>query len=148
MEVALALGVMGFALAAIIGMIPFGLSSFRQAMNNTVEAGIVQTLTNEIFSTEFSNLRQMSKAQDKEYYYNADGEPLETSAGALYTAQVSFTDLSPETPGTTSPLGLMTVSAGTTALIAITKIDKTKDYFSLVVGNNRAVAAPNEVATW
>lgn len=147
-EVALALGIMAFAIAGIVGLIPFGLTSFRQAMNNTAESAIVQGLTNEILLTDFSNLKTMANSQGKAYYFDADGDPVQTAAAALYTAQIRFTDLHPNTPTSCNPLNTLSSSAGTTALITITKIDKTRDHFSVVIGNNQPVNPASPGATW
>jgi len=134
-EVTMALAIIAFASASIISLIPFGLTSFRHAMNNTVESEIVQTLTNDLAMTDFKNLSKMAGAggTGTTYYFDANGDP----AGAtsyVYKAQISFTDLS-----AAAPLSNLTTTSGTTALITITKIDQTKDYFSMVLGNNQQV---------
>lgn len=147
-ELALALGVMAFAMAGIVGLIPFGLTSFRQAMNNTVESGIIQSLTNEIFLSEFANLRSMAKSGGKIYYYDAAGDPVDNAEEALYTAEVSFTDLKPSAPQSSDPLASLTHGAGSTALITITRLDKSKTYFTVIVGNNKPVDANETPATW
>ncbi len=131
----MALAIMAFASASIISLIPFGLTSFRQAMNNTVESEIVQTLTNDLAMTDFKNLSKMagSGGTGTIYYFDANGDPADATS-SIYKAQVSFTDLSAATP-----LNKLTATSGTTALITITKIDQTKDYFSVVLGNNQQV---------
>ncbi len=145
-EVALALAIMAFASASIISLIPFGLTSFRQAMNNTIESEIVQGLTNDISLSDFGNLKNMAVAQGTTYYFDAEGRRQTGATGALYTAKIKFTDLSPA--ASTNPLSTLTASAGTTALITIEKIDKTKDYFSVMVGNNQQVAKDALPANW
>jgi uncharacterized protein (TIGR02598 family) len=147
-EVTLALAIMAFASASIISLVPFGLSSFHQAMNNTVESEIVQYLTNNISLTNFSNLKSMASSQGINYYFDSNGDPLTSATGAIYTAQISFTDLSPGMPTASNPLNTLSPSSGTMALITITAIDKTKDYFTVVVGNNQQVAANSTAATW
>lgn len=147
-ELALALGIMAFAMAGIVGLIPFGLTSFRQAMNNTVESGIIQSLTNEIFLSEFANLKSMAKSEGKVYYFDADGDSISNPAEALYTAEISFTDLKPRAPQSSDPLASLTQSAGTTALITITRLDKSKAYFTVVIGNNKPVDTNQSPATW
>lgn len=145
-EVILALAILVFASASIISLIPIGLTTFRQAMNNTIESEIVQSLVNNISMTNFSNLKNMASSQGTTYYFDADANPLSSNKDALYTVQVSFTDLSPSS--TNAPLNTLAYSSGTTALITITKIDRTKDYFSVVVGNNQQVSAAPTPATW
>ncbi|HSI84969.1 MAG: Verru_Chthon cassette protein B [Candidatus Methylacidiphilales bacterium] len=145
-EVALALGITSFASTFIIGMTLMGLSTFRRAMDNTVQSSIVQNLTNEIFLTDFKQLRRMSKSQAAVYYFDADGTRLATPDGALYTADISFTDLSNATAN--HPLGNLTPGAGTTALISITRSDTSKDRFFVMVGNNQQVSSSTTPATW
>jgi uncharacterized protein (TIGR02598 family) len=147
-EVTLALAIMAFASASIISLVPFGLISFHHAMNNTVESEIVQYLTNNISLTNFSNLKSMASSQGTNYFFDSNGDPLTSSTGALYTAQISFTDLSPSKPTASNPLNTLSPSSGTVALITITEIDKTKDYFTVVVGNNQQVASNSTAATW
>jgi uncharacterized protein (TIGR02598 family) len=87
-EVALSLGIIGFAVTALIGLLPIGVSNFRQAMGNTNESEIVQGLTNDILLANYSNLYQYN---GQSYYYDAEGVSLPTSTGAIYTATVSMT---------------------------------------------------------
>ena len=145
-EVALALAIMAFASASIISLIPFGLSSFRKAMNNTVESEIVQNLVNNISMTDFNHLNSMASSQGTVYYFDAEGNPLTSVTGSYYKAGVSFTDLSPSSA--TTPLNTLALNSGATALITITKIDRTNDYFSVVIGNNQQVVTGSSAATW
>jgi len=82
------------------------------------------------------------------YYFDSNGDPLPSATGAIYTAQIGFTDLSPSAPAVSNPLNSLSPSSGTVALITITEINKTKDYFTVVVGNNQQVAANSTAATW
>jgi len=147
-EVALALAIMAFASASIISLIPFGLTSFRQAMNYTVESEIVQSLTNDITLTDFAYLKNMGKSKNVTYYFDADGNRLTSSTGANYTVQIGFTDLSPGSANTANPLTSLSNNSGATALITITKRDNTKDYFSVMVGNNQQIVSGSDAVNW
>lgn len=86
-EVVLALGICSFAMIAIVGMIPVGLSTFRDAMDTSVQSQIVQGLASEILLTDYWNI------QEKPYYYDDQGSPLQDSEAAMapnlaYTAVV------------------------------------------------------------
>lgn len=127
-EVAIALAIMGFACVTLIGMIPMGLTSFHQAMGNTVESEIVQNLSNDMLLANFSDLYQYSYANStttthQTYYYNNEGSPA-TGTGtppsdAVYTVVVTLVPLTSTTSTSTSnsPTGLTAngISTATTA---------------------------------
>lgn len=50
-ELTIALGIVGFALVAILGLVPLGLKAFQDAMRMNVEAEIVQSLARELENT-------------------------------------------------------------------------------------------------
>lgn len=53
-EIVMALGVVSFAIVAIMGMIPVGLASLRQSMDETAKAHIVQSIVGEMQLSGFS----------------------------------------------------------------------------------------------
>src|SRR3954464_1029271 len=55
-EVVLAVGVVAFAFVAILGLIPAGMSQFRQAIDTSVCAQIAQRIINEAQQTDFTVL--------------------------------------------------------------------------------------------
>jgi uncharacterized protein (TIGR02598 family) len=81
------MGIISFAMITILGLVPAGLVSFRQAMNNTVESQIVQALTNDLELTSFSNL---SAAAGQTYTYDADGNATTNAQAIFYTATVTL----------------------------------------------------------
>lgn len=93
-EVTLSVGVLAVALVSLMGLLPVGLANFRQAMTNTIESQIVQSISNEVLQTKFGNLDALSK---QEYVYGNDGKPLEkaptAAEPAIYTAHVSLRPL-------------------------------------------------------
>lgn len=50
-ELTIALGIVGFALVAILGLVPIGMKAFQDAMRLNVEAEIVQTIARELENT-------------------------------------------------------------------------------------------------
>ena len=71
MEVVLAVGVISFAFVAILGLLPAGLSQFRQAMDNSVGAQIAQRIMLECEQTDFDtlvNLKNIPANPQKTYY--------------------------------------------------------------------------------
>ena len=55
-EVTLAIGVMGFAFVAIIGLVPVGLGNFRQTKNVSVASDISARILSELQDTPFTQL--------------------------------------------------------------------------------------------
>jgi len=56
-EVALALGVVSVALISLLGMMPIGLSTFRDSMHATVQADVLRKLNGQFLETPFSQLK-------------------------------------------------------------------------------------------
>jgi uncharacterized protein (TIGR02598 family) len=50
-ELTIALGIVGFALVAILGLVPIGMKAFQDAMRLNAEAEIVQTIARELENT-------------------------------------------------------------------------------------------------
>ena len=92
-EVLLALGIVAFAFIPVLGLLPVGLDASRQAIDATIEAQIVQQLSNEVLQTDFSSLGELATAP---LYYYDNQRNKTTSDKAYYTAGfsvVSQTDL-------------------------------------------------------
>jgi uncharacterized protein (TIGR02598 family) len=85
-EVTISLGIVAFAMVSLVGMIPAGLSNFRGAMSQTVEAQIVQALSEDIALTDFSNLPDLTS---RTFTYDSRGvvTPL-ADAATFYTATI------------------------------------------------------------
>lgn len=96
-EVVLSLGICSFALIALVGMIPVGLSTFREAIDTTAQSQIVQQVSSEILLTDYSNL------EERTYYF--DDQLTIThlqSKNLAYTAKVKIlpaAELPTETSG-------------------------------------------------
>ena len=94
-EVVLSLGVVSFAMVSILGLLPVGLNMFQKARSNTVEAQIVQAMSNDILLTDFMHLAAMA---DQAYYFDDSGKPVATGAEnfdvqKIYTATVRLRQL-------------------------------------------------------
>lgn len=110
-DVVLALGICSFALMAIVGMIPVGLSTFRDAMNTTAQSQIVQSLASEVLLTDSNCLAALSPAS---LFYDDQGALVNASSEQLaYTARIDKQDIE-------SPAGLSSLS-GTTMVIRIAR---------------------------
>jgi uncharacterized protein (TIGR02598 family) len=104
-EVVLALGIIAFAFIPVLGLLPLGLDTSRQAIDTTVEAQIVQSLSSKALQADFSNLDTLTNSFYFDYQGNSTSEP-----NAVY--KVGF-DVSPTTElpnsGATSKLATVTI---------------------------------------
>lgn len=117
-DVVLALGICSFALMAIVGMIPVGLSTFRDAMNTTAQSQIVQSLASEVLLTDTNFLAAMSPAP---LFYDDQGTVVDASSDRLaYTAKIEKEDIE-------SPAGLSS-SSGATMVIRIARTHPGQDF--------------------
>ncbi len=141
-EVALAMGVVGFGLLSLVGMLPFGLTTFKQAMSNTVESQIVQNLSNDIVLANYTSLSSYAAPT---WYYNYQGESLGSSstgtvpAGAVYSASVTLASVS----GSNSPAAFNSTTSASSVTIQITSLFDRSAYaaqhphqYSVIVANN------------
>lgn len=102
-EVAIALGIIAFALVALLGMLPVGLTTFHDAKRNTVDARIIQQLTAMLQLSDWSSPSGTNTSESPEagyigteYYFDSYGNQLGTSRNLpkdlnqiVYTAQIS-----------------------------------------------------------
>ncbi len=86
------MGLVSFAAIAILGLLPVGLASLRQSMNQTVEAQIVRSIGAEAVTGNFTELARTN-------YYDLEGQLLKPPTKASYTAIV--TTNAPVFPGST-----------------------------------------------
>lgn len=61
-EVVLCLGVVGFAFVALLGLLPLGLKTFRQAMETSIQSQIAQQISSELQQVRFSDLTSANYA--------------------------------------------------------------------------------------
>lgn len=94
-EVVMALGIMSFALMGLVGLLPAGLSQFRQAIDLTVKAQIAQELTAMTQRTSFSDLSTIGTSGSPTlYYYDSEGAKLADGEedSYAYKAELYLTD--------------------------------------------------------
>jgi uncharacterized protein (TIGR02598 family) len=85
-EVALAAGIVAFALIPMMGLIPMGLNASRQAIDTTIQAQIIQQMTGQAQQTDFSKLSTLTSATVT--CFDANGN-VTTPASAIYKASFS-----------------------------------------------------------
>lgn len=140
-EVAIALAVIGFSCACLIGLLPVGLLTFRQAMGNTVESEIVQSISNDLRLDNFSTLVSYASSSPS-YYYDHDGAVVAQKADAFYQAQLLLTPVG----SSNSPVALTSSSAAATPAynitVTITNVAQSSydvqhpHLYSLIIANN------------
>jgi uncharacterized protein (TIGR02598 family) len=81
-EVALALGIIAFAFVPVLGLLPVGLSTSRQAIDTTLEAQIAQKMTSLAVQSDFSNLHTLGSTDG--YYFDYQGNTT-TADQAIYS---------------------------------------------------------------
>jgi len=104
-ETTIAMGIVAFAMVPILGLVPMGLTTFRNAISVTAEAQIVQGLSNEILLTDYELLTNKYSSEQVSYYTD-EGEHLLTKndAGALYQAKVVLQDVSAPADANVTPV--------------------------------------------
>lgn len=82
-EVLMAVGIAATSMALLIGLLPAGLSTFREAMNTTVTSQIGQRLLYEAAQTDYNVLTQEPLTKPWRYFDDEGGE-LQDARGAIF----------------------------------------------------------------
>ena len=87
-ECVIALGLLAFALVAMIGMLPIGLAQFKASKEETVQVEILKFIDTQVQQTEFANLA--SALQAATFAFNEEGFPVGSgSIDRLYVTETS-----------------------------------------------------------
>jgi len=98
-EVVISLGIVGFAFVALLGLMPVGLSTLRDAMNSTTEGMIVKQLAYQARQGNFTNLEATYGGQI--LYYDEDGTGLTEAQSAQSYFRISTSVRNSDYPGAT-----------------------------------------------
>lgn len=82
-EVVLAIGIIGFAFVAILGVVPVGLNNFNRSIETTVNARIVQRLVSTVQQCQSQDLVSLPK----DHYFDGEGLPAKDS-NFVYHARI------------------------------------------------------------
>lgn len=84
-EIALALGIVGFAFVGLMGLLPAGLATFRAAIDQTNEGRIMESLTAQTQAAEFSNLPTQFDFQQSGavFYFDEEGTFIRQGSAAF-----------------------------------------------------------------
>lgn len=92
-EVVLCLGIMSFAIVALLGLMPVGLQAFRQSIDVTTQAQIAQQITSEAQLADWSGPGNTYTNQPT-YYYNDQGYRTTSSTSlTLYTVTIKLSQI-------------------------------------------------------
>lgn len=88
-ETVIALGIMGLAVTALLGLLPHGMEMSKKAANAGAEARILDTIRSELGNFSFSGLQTVTK---KRLSFDEEGMLLDNSASAVlitYVAEIT-----------------------------------------------------------
>jgi uncharacterized protein (TIGR02598 family) len=103
-EVTVSIGIVAFAFVALFGLIPTGLTTFRQAMDSSIGSQIAQRVISDVQQTDFdvlideANLPNYPAAPPADYTFRAP----RISAPAFRYFDDQGTEVIPASPGTLS----------------------------------------------
>lgn len=95
-EVALAMGIISFSLLVVLGLMPVGLDTMRQAMDSTQKAQILRRISGEVMLTPWSQLKGTNSLDGKKRFFDDEGQEqtiTSTNANTRYWAQLSVTNI-------------------------------------------------------
>ncbi len=118
-EVVLAVGIVAVAFVPLLGLMPIGLSTSRQAIDTTIEAEIVQQMTSQAQETNFSALTGLNS--NAVVCFDGNGN-ITTSSGALYKASFSIPTTPANPSGSTYPGGTVLPNGTLTYQLATVSI--------------------------
>jgi uncharacterized protein (TIGR02598 family) len=112
-EVAVALGLMSFVITGLLGLVPIGLNTIRDAKNDSTRAEIIKSVANTAQQTDFSLLGTLNGTK-----YQFDNNGMLSSTDGLYEAVLSTGPVS--VPSSPSPVTLPGLASVTIAIHRIT----------------------------
>lgn len=125
-EVALAIGIVSFALLPILGTLSVGLATIHDAKTDTARTQVIAQISSTVLQTPFERIAAF--ASNSPFYFDHSGRQLETFQGSLFSASLDPSSGNSTTyPGAPSTLGnsamkvLITVSTvlpGTTNAVS------------------------------
>lgn len=88
-EVTIALGLVAFAVLSVIGLLPIGLATMREAMNQTVTAQIIREISAELLLTPFQQIN--GYIESTPIFFDSEGKRAQNT-NAYYRVELSMTD--------------------------------------------------------
>ncbi len=139
-EVTVALAVISFSCTLLLGLLPASMSAYHQAMGNTVEAEIVQSISNDLALDKFSTLTGYASTPTSipTYFYDNEGGALPTTTGHFYQATFTLSQItSSNSPSNIDPANASTGAYLITVTISNTAMGSSQPHtYSFVLANN------------
>jgi len=112
-EVVMAIGVVAFALVALLGLLPTGLKTFKSTMNTAVGSQIAERVFNDMQVTDWTNLVSTNR------YYDEQGSELSNSnaLNCIYWVQVNIVTNSTTGTNSTTFMGNTSVNLYTISVL-------------------------------
>jgi uncharacterized protein (TIGR02598 family) len=88
-EVVLAMGIIAVAFIPLMGLLPIGLNTSKQAIDTTIQAQILQQMTGQAQLTGWSGLTTMCNGTANATYFDANGNVVTSASSAIYMAAFS-----------------------------------------------------------
>lgn len=135
-EVTLAIGIVSFSLLAILGLMPVGLTTMRQAMDSTIETQIVRQISAEMLLTPFSQLGDAVNKPPRCFDDEGQLQSAET-ANTRYWATLSLAN--PVFPGSANATVLSNSLSAVRVVVVrgpAAAVRRDTNYYSLSVPNS------------
>jgi uncharacterized protein (TIGR02598 family) len=87
-EVTIAMGVVSFALIALFGLLPTGLTTFRSSIDRSVASQIAQNIISQARQTDFSSLSTLATPAGSPKLFTEDGDETTDATKTIYVAKV------------------------------------------------------------
>jgi uncharacterized protein (TIGR02598 family) len=87
-EVTIAMGVVSFALIALFGLLPTGLTTFRSSIDRSVASQIAQNIISQARQTDFSSLSSLATPAGSPKKFTEDGDETTDATKTIYVAKV------------------------------------------------------------
>ena len=108
-EVTLAIGIVAFAFVALFGLLPIGMTNFRQALDTSLTTQIAQRIINDLKQSDFDTVKQTTLSMR---YYSEQGDDMTTGKPGTETAVSNhwlyYGEISVAAPATTALPGTAT----------------------------------------
>lgn len=83
-ETMIATGLITFSVVSVLGVLPIGLTSLRNSMDQTIEGQIIRSVGAQTVASSFDSL-----ASPTNYYFDEEGQTLPDATGAYFLAKVT-----------------------------------------------------------
>lgn len=139
-EVVLAIGVVSFAMMAMLGTLPVGLKSVRESRGQVTTANIVRQLQGELqqlsFKADSTDDFSVEKLEDKSFFFSLDGTRMEETAGPYYKASFSVNGVT--APGmTVDPANARSVKVTVSYPMNAAPGDRQESVYSLLLAKQK-----------